>query len=422
MHFKSIISCLIILSTPLAIFSQGATCGTMEEMCLDYGTYYTGVVGEVAGPGNDYDCLGSQPNPAWYYLEIDDPGDIEMELFADSDIDFIIWGPFDNLDIAIETCGDLGGSIESPVVDCSYSGVAYETPEITSALSGEIYVLLITNYAAVVQEITVNKLTGEGSTVCPYVPGMCESYSGTFTGEKNDAPFSLDEEIVLYLGDSFSAISNEDYILPNDTIPLPYGDGIYSAQIMWLVYEEAPVGTEPLLDPGYLGYIVPNEDLYEVNDVDSEIIEAFGYGTYYFVHVAGDDGVGGNGNVANGIDDNGALHWDKNNNGCYELGTPIMVTYLDLDVTSIDEINNTNISAFPNPAESSLFIEFDNLKAEKHEVVIYNLLGEMVYNEGVIGEGTVEIKMETIDAGCYIISVLNSNLEQVYHSKFIVKK
>jgi len=46
-----------------------------------------------------------------------------------------------------------------------------------------------------------------------------------------------------------------------------------------------------------------------------------------FCSVAGDDGVGGNGNVANGTNDNGGLHWDKNGNDCYLLGTPVQVTY-----------------------------------------------------------------------------------------------
>ena len=108
----------------------------------------------------------------------------------------------------------------------------------------------------------------------------------------------------LYLceGDGFQITSNGDYILPNDTIAQPVGDGIYSAQLMWLVYDGPPNMGDPNADPNFLQYIIPSEDLIDVNDGGSPIITTFGCGTYWFVPVAGDDGIGGNGGVANGYE------------------------------------------------------------------------------------------------------------------------
>jgi len=40
--------------------------------------------------GNFYGCLYEQPGPRWYFLEIDDPGLIKMNLWAPNDIDFIV--------------------------------------------------------------------------------------------------------------------------------------------------------------------------------------------------------------------------------------------------------------------------------------------------------------------------------------------
>src|SRR5690606_23403420 len=55
------------------------------------------------------------------------------------DVDFIVWGPFTEVPCAYE---DL-----QQVVDCSYSSSAFEEVEILNAQAGEIYIMMITNYA-----------------------------------------------------------------------------------------------------------------------------------------------------------------------------------------------------------------------------------------------------------------------------------
>lgn len=316
------IGCGLVLSlASTTSFAQGATCAEMEPICTDVGISFTAGVGEESEPGNDYGCLFTQPNPSWYYLEIAVGGDIEMELFADSDIDFIIWGPFDDLADAISNCGTLG-SPDSPIVDCSYSGVAYETPEITGCVPGEVYILLITNYAAVVQDVTLGKIGGDAETDCDIiVDPPCPAFAGTYTIEKNGEFVPSDDPLFLCEGDTYVITSNDDYALPTDTIAAPIGDGIYTAQIMWLVYDAPPTGDDPLADPAYLDLIIPSEDLMDVHDDDSPIGE-LGCGTYFLVPVTGDDGVG------DGADnDNFSVTWDKDGNGCYDLGDPIEITY-----------------------------------------------------------------------------------------------
>ncbi|MBK6950663.1 MAG: gliding motility-associated C-terminal domain-containing protein [Crocinitomicaceae bacterium] len=311
-----------------AVSAQGnEDCDQMEPICTDAGLSFTAQTGVTIEPGNDYGCLFSQPNPTWYYFEIGVAGTINMELYAISDIDFIIWGPFDDLAEATSLCGQMGVSSQAPEVDCSYSGTNDEFPVIPSAQVGDVYVMLITNYASVVQDVTLTALgTSTGATNCNIViPDPCVSNPGTYTIEKNNVLTT--GSIYLCEGDSFEANSNGNFILPNDTLDQPVGDGVYSAQLMWLVYDAAPTNADPSLDPNFLNVIIPDEDLTDVNNGSSPIIQAFGCGTYWFVPVAGDDGVGGNNNVANGTNDNGGLHWDKNNNDCYLLGEPLQVTY-----------------------------------------------------------------------------------------------
>ena len=160
-------------------YSQGgAACAEMAPICTDVGLNFTANAGiDQAGttdPGNDYDCLFSQPNPTWYYFQIATDGDIIMELSADQDIDYAIWGPFSTLSVAQAACNSMGD--QSPpnpdngnIVDCSFSPTAIETPTITGAITGEVYVMLITNYAGVVQDISLSQTSGTGSTDCNIV-------------------------------------------------------------------------------------------------------------------------------------------------------------------------------------------------------------------------------------------------------------
>tara|TARA_R110000782_G_scaffold99522_1_gene185308 strand:- start:189 stop:1742 length:1554 start_codon:yes stop_codon:yes gene_type:complete len=137
----------------------------------------------ITNPGNNYGCLASTPNPAWYYLEISQPGNLLMTLTAAQDIDFIMWGPFPNLANAIANCNtysaaDIVPNIPGLQQGCSYSFQSIESPSIANALVGEVYVLLVTNYASVVQNITLVQSGGTSGTDCNVLnPPQCDIIS-----------------------------------------------------------------------------------------------------------------------------------------------------------------------------------------------------------------------------------------------------
>jgi hypothetical protein len=177
MNKQFLVFFLLLLS--FSSFTQGGiTCPEMAPICTDVGLNFTANSGgDEAGlldPGNDYDCLFGQPNPTWYYFQIATDGDIQMELAAAQDIDYAIWGPFTTLSVAQAACGSLGDQTppnpnNGDIVDCSFSTASIENPVITSAITGEVYVMLITNYAGVVQNITLSQTGGTGSTDCNIV-------------------------------------------------------------------------------------------------------------------------------------------------------------------------------------------------------------------------------------------------------------
>ena len=66
-------------------------CVDMEAICTTDIHTFKGAVGKsIIETSNYYGCLSRQPNPTWWYLEIDDPGDITMSLSVDSDIDYSV--------------------------------------------------------------------------------------------------------------------------------------------------------------------------------------------------------------------------------------------------------------------------------------------------------------------------------------------
>jgi len=146
------------------------SCDVPDPICSGSPIVFTaqsnGTDADVVNPGNNYDCLFTSPNPSWYYLEIATGGNLDIDITAGSDIDFAIWGPFPDLATAVANCDSYGVPI-----DCSYSIAAVEQANVVGVVPGEVYVLLVTNFANTVQTITVDEAaTNSASTDCSIVP------------------------------------------------------------------------------------------------------------------------------------------------------------------------------------------------------------------------------------------------------------
>ena len=159
---KRILLVLLTLTSTILSHAQGADCASMQPICTTVGASFPAAVGTTSESGNNYGCLTTQPSPAWYYFEIDTNGNIDMELDGNgNDVDFAIWGPFPDLATAQGNCGSLGAPI-----DCSFLSSTVEYPSITSAVAGEVYVMLITNYEDTPTQIDLTQTSGTGSTDC----------------------------------------------------------------------------------------------------------------------------------------------------------------------------------------------------------------------------------------------------------------
>jgi len=160
---KILITITVLLIAALQTYAQNNTCAGASPSCT--GTEYVFPAGVDAGRaevGPAYGCLGTQPNPAWYFMQIDTPGNIDIFMSANADIDFICYGPFENL---TNVCASSNLSVAN-TVDCSFSGSATETVNIPNGQTGEFYVLLITNFSNQPGNITFSQIGGDGTTNC----------------------------------------------------------------------------------------------------------------------------------------------------------------------------------------------------------------------------------------------------------------
>ena len=143
------------------------SCPQMEPICSGSPIAFTAQSnGGTAELGNSYDCLSTQPNPSWYYFEVAQSGDLAIDITASSDIDFALWGPYADVATAEANCGSLPFPI-----DCSYSSSAIELADVANVNVGEVYVLLVTNYADITQTIFLNEAASNTAlTDCSIVP------------------------------------------------------------------------------------------------------------------------------------------------------------------------------------------------------------------------------------------------------------
>lgn len=167
--WTALIGCTATLPPP----PPGSSCGAANAFCT--GTTYNfpnNTNQPSLGGGGIYGCLGSTPNPVWYFLQIANPGNINITIqqFNNSgsgiDVDFIAWGPFTTL---AQGCTSLSTTND---IDCSFSTSATEYLNIANAQTGQFYIVLLTNYSNQSGNITFSQSSGNGSTNCNVLCNM----------------------------------------------------------------------------------------------------------------------------------------------------------------------------------------------------------------------------------------------------------
>jgi gliding motility-associated-like protein len=168
-----------ICVTELPPPGPGGSCSTAAPFCTSnvYTFPNTTNVPSLGG-GGIYGCLFSTPNPVFYYMQIQNPGNLNINIVQTSvtgtslDVDFACWGPFTNL------AASCGGLTAANNISCSYSTSNDETAVINGALTGQFYVLLLTNYSNQPGSITFQVSGGNASTNCAVICNITAANTG----------------------------------------------------------------------------------------------------------------------------------------------------------------------------------------------------------------------------------------------------
>lgn len=157
-----------------------ATCQTAQPFCTsNIPTTVPNITGQPStGGGGIYGCLTTIPNQTYYYLQIQNTGAISITISQTSttntplDVDFVVWGPFNNLNA---TCTGVSAA---NIVDCSYSIAAIEVADIPNAVAGQFYLFLVTNFSDQPGAITYQQTGGTGSSNCNIVCSLNAANTG----------------------------------------------------------------------------------------------------------------------------------------------------------------------------------------------------------------------------------------------------
>lgn len=157
---------LLFLPARDAAAQIGAPCNAASPACASTGLTYGNSTGVPSLGG--ISCLLTTPNPAFFYMEIAAPGNIDITISQTSngggglDVDFALWGPFTSLGAG---CTAIEANPNN-TVDCSYSTATVETANIVGGQTGQVYILLITNYSNQSGTINFVQTGGNGTTNC----------------------------------------------------------------------------------------------------------------------------------------------------------------------------------------------------------------------------------------------------------------
>ncbi|WP_189343017.1 PKD domain-containing protein, partial [Winogradskyella epiphytica] len=212
-------------------------CGDIEDVPSPVGA------GDAEN-GINYGCLSSVPNPRWYFMQTGpEAGTLNFTLSQNTgqngtgsglDIDFILWGPFDE-----PVCGPANLNPTNQV-DCSYSADSVEQIDIPNAPANSYYVLLITNYSgnAGYINLQMNPVPGSNATtncdiICQVDLGddqqICNGGSYTieaeFTGAFNTFEWQLDGETIPgETGSTLTVTESGTYKLIAEGFDAVFGD------------------------------------------------------------------------------------------------------------------------------------------------------------------------------------------------------
>ncbi|MBP1673576.1 MAG: hypothetical protein H6Q25_1391 [Bacteroidetes bacterium] len=275
----------ILNGSPCQPNTQHSTGYAAIPFCTDINPYGVTFPSATSGNGEVYldaplGCLYTAPRPAWYFMQINTPGNMLINIIQTSntgsgiDVDFACWGPFFafNQSDFLERlcCGDydlyaesgishrppngihtneMGGYPINNLIDCSYEMDNTEWCYIPNAQVNQFYILLITNFNGGQGTISFN-------TVAPYTTATTDC--SLLAQVSNNGPLCAGSSLQLICN---NPQPNATYLWtgPNgftSTLPNPLisnitlaNSGVYTLQITVNNVVSQPASTTVIVNP-----------------------------------------------------------------------------------------------------------------------------------------------------------------------------
>lgn len=149
------------------VVNAGVSCNSAAPVCFSTSYSYPAAVSGTGETGPDYGCITNRTNPAWFYIQIQDSGNITFDInISPSAIRHVLWGPF-------STPQNCGTSLSAAkIISCANNAASAKTATIPNAKTGEYYVFVIFNPNGNVANLTFNQTSATGSTNCDILCSM----------------------------------------------------------------------------------------------------------------------------------------------------------------------------------------------------------------------------------------------------------
>ncbi len=397
---------LVVLLSVIFISAnaQNITCANSTFLCLSGDSiqdfYSANINSGVAEPGPNYGCLYSEPNPMWFKFMVQDSGDINILISSSPqvDIDFICWGIYDSS--STNPCDSLN---LTNVIDCSYSTSYNEICNISNADSGQIYILMITNYSNVSTNIVFSQSNSTdinaGSINCLFPPFHISSNSAVCEGDtlKLSAQLSIPNAQFSWTGPNGFSSNLQNPVIPNTTIN---NSGNYYLSVFDGTTWSYPKGLIVLVNQTPVADFTYSSVSYLVVNFNNTTTDAS-----HFYWNFGDNTGSLIPNPTQTYAQYGTylVTLDAYNDNCWDFTTKTIA----VSGAGISEVDNNTLSIYPNPSSDIYYIKnSQNLQISKYS--LFSSQGKLLLEVKPNDELT-KIDLSNFNTGIYFIQLFTKN-------------
>ncbi|MBL0328368.1 MAG: T9SS type A sorting domain-containing protein [Bacteroidetes bacterium] len=445
---KQYILIFLFLTLVINISSQN-TCSTPYPFISGTTSTYTlPATGINTDLSNDYGCFSNSGyDVSWIYIGVCSPGSIDLEISpitAGLDLDFVAWGPL----TAATDCG----LDSSQIIDCSISGSLTEIINISSALPGEYYKIMVGRFSFGGPSSAYFNMAQIGGTgnACINTIYACPEPIATQNICQVTTDLLLNQNIIIWEKDTtytapyliqketttMGVYSTIATVMNNDTSA--YVDSISNPMIQAFKYR---IATTDSCGLGTYAYGNVHKTIHLLTSTSSSTgypqlswsaYSGFSFGTYYIFRGTSPstmtlyDSISASFNSYTDIAAISGMNYYSVSvipaSPCQPSRTMNMYSYSNVSpvtFTGINEYEFNQLAIGPNPANDILNFTLGNISADI-QIDIIDITGRLILSKSFKNVNQDVISLNEIANGSYIVRFISEN--KTTHRNIVIAK